>query len=61
MDQLFQVAASFTMFLPGLPNSVNFVCVCVCVSVCVEGEARLIMSAATGRLSNQMGLSCQLW
>ncbi len=30
MDQLSQVAASFTMFLPGLPNSINSACVCVC-------------------------------
>lgn len=38
-----------------------FMCVCFCVHLCVDGEASLIMAGATGRLSDQMGLSCQLW
>lgn len=62
MDQLSLVAASFTGFLPGLPNSIKFMCVFVsecAVDVCVNGEVRLIISA-TSQLSDQMGLSCQL-
>lgn len=60
MDQLSQVAASFGMFLPGLLDSVNCVCSCVCASVCICVWME-IMAGATGRLSDQMGLSCQLW
>lgn len=47
MDQLSQVAASFTGFLPGLPNSINFMCVLVCECACVcgwRGEADNVSS-----------------
>lgn len=53
VDQLSQVAASFCSFQAF--TTVETFSVCVWLE-----KARLIMSAATGRLSDQIVLSCQL-